>query len=126
MLERANQTRVLQGDAATGDIALRRRPGNQDVTVVRLLGSVLMDATATGLPRTLDGHGKALSVPVSFTLASCDPHVLAETKQPYLFPLFLRFDGGPPQYILVSTSDGDHQQLQAMLRDACAARRASG
>ena len=77
----------LDKDSVRGAISLTRHRGSDRVAVTRLEGSVLLDATAAGLPRTMAGSAPGASIPVAFAMASCAPHVLAETKQPYLFPL---------------------------------------
>jgi hypothetical protein len=74
------------GDALTGSLTLTRRKGTQPVSARRLSRSVLIDATAE-LPLELDGDEHSVSATVSFTPATCDPHVLSETKKPYVFPL---------------------------------------
>ncbi|MGY1795719.1 hypothetical protein ACI796_17260 [Geodermatophilus sp. SYSU D00525] len=78
------------GDAVTGTLVLTRA-GDDDrpVTVTRLEGNVLYDVAAD-LPRTLEAGEPTLEVPVGFTMARCDPHALAEVKQPYLFVLGLQ------------------------------------
>ncbi|MGY1686877.1 hypothetical protein ACI8AK_14925 [Geodermatophilus sp. SYSU D00867] len=79
------------GDAVTGSLVLTRS-GDDDrpVTVTRLEGNVLYDVAADDLPRTLGAGDPTLEVPVEFTMARCDPHALAEVKQPHLFLLGLQ------------------------------------
>ena len=74
------------GDDLTGSLTLTRRKGTEPVSARRLSRSVLIDATAE-LPLELDGDEHSASATVSFTPATCDPHVLSETKKPYVFPL---------------------------------------
>jgi hypothetical protein len=74
------------GDAVAGTLTLTRRTGSDAVTATRLSRSVLVEATAD-LPLALGGDEDSASTDVSFTPASCDPHVLSETKKPYVFPL---------------------------------------
>ena len=75
-----------EDEAVTGQIRLTRRSGNEPVGVERVGRSVLIDVAAPDLPTRLDGDEDELSTPVVFTSASCEPHVLAETKKPYVFP----------------------------------------
>ncbi|MEX5720739.1 hypothetical protein [Geodermatophilus maliterrae] len=81
---------ALDGEAAVGSVVLTRA-GDDDrpVEVARLGGNVLYDATAD-VPATLAAGESRLELPVEFTVASCDPHVLAEIKQPYVFPMAVR------------------------------------
>ncbi len=75
-----------EGDALTGTLRLTRRSGSDDVHAVRLSRNVLIAATAE-LPLHLAGDADSASTPVGFSPVTCDPHVLADVKQPYLFPL---------------------------------------
>ncbi|MGY1736353.1 hypothetical protein [Geodermatophilus sp. SYSU D00684] len=78
------------GNAVAGSLVLTRAGGDdRPVTVTRLEGNVLYDVAAD-LPRTLEAGEPTLEVPVEFTMARCDPHALAEVKQPYLFVLGLQ------------------------------------
>ena len=84
-------TRVSpDGDAVTGTLTLTRA-GDDDrpVTVTRLQGNVLY-AAAADLPRTLEAGKSTLEVEIEFTMGRCDPHALAEVKQPYVFLLGLQ------------------------------------
>jgi hypothetical protein len=75
-------------DAVGGSLTLTRRGGHREpVTARRLSRSVLLDATAEDLPLQLTRDDETASTPVSFAPATCDPHVLSETKKPYAFPV---------------------------------------
>ncbi len=79
-----------EDDAVTAQLRLVRRSGGDPVTLERLGRSVLIDVEAPDLPLELDGDGDEVSAAVRFTSATCEPHVLAETKKPYVFPLGVR------------------------------------
>ena len=49
-----------------------------------------------GLPLELGPGEERASAQVAFTPASCEPHVLAETKQPFLFPLSVTVGDAEP------------------------------
>ena len=74
------------GDTLAGSLTLTRRKGTEPVKATRLVRSVLIQPTAE-LPLELAGDEDRAAAPISFTPASCDPHVLSETKKPYVFPL---------------------------------------
>jgi hypothetical protein len=76
-----------EDQAVTGEIRVARRAGDEPVRVERVGRSVLIEVAAPDLPMTLEEGEDELSTPVLFTSASCEPHVLAETKKPYVFPL---------------------------------------
>jgi hypothetical protein len=73
-------------EAVTGQIRVARRDGDDVVSVERVGRSVLIEVEAPDLPTSLADDEVELSIPVVFTSASCEPHVLAETKKPYVFP----------------------------------------
>lgn len=75
-----------EGDALTGTLRLTRRSGSDDVRAVRLSRNVLIGVTAE-LPLDLAGDAESASTPVGFSPVTCDPHVLADAKQPYRFAL---------------------------------------
>lgn len=79
---------VAAGESVTGSVVLTR-PGDDDraVTVVDARRSVVLDVAVAGLPLQLGPGEDRLTADVAFTAASCEPHVLAETKQPFVFPL---------------------------------------
>lgn len=105
------------GDAVTGELVLtRRRDG--DVSVVRINRSVLMDVGVDGLPLELDGDRTTATV--SFTPATCDAHVLSESKQPYRFPLSVATGEEEPVAMDLPLDDGDRELLAALVRRICA------
>jgi hypothetical protein len=55
-------------------------------------GNVLYSADAP-LPLELPTGEQQVSAELTFTTARCDPHALAEAKQPYLMPLLVSVDG---------------------------------
>ena len=79
---------VAAGESVTGSVVLTRT-GDDDraVTVVDARRSVVLDVAVAGLPLQLGPGEDRATADVAFTPASCEPHVLAETKQPFVFPL---------------------------------------
>jgi hypothetical protein len=77
-----------EGDTVTGTVVLSRT-GDDDraVTVTEAGRSVVFDVAADGLPLELGAGEDEVSMPVTFSMATCEPHVLSETKQPFVFPL---------------------------------------
>jgi hypothetical protein len=108
------------GDALTGELVLTRREGDEVVTVTRLDRSVLIDVAAEDLPLELSGDRGETSV--SFTPATCDPHVLSETKQPYLFPLHVVVGDGEPVPVDLPLDVVARDQLAALVQRVCAGR----
>jgi hypothetical protein len=107
------------GDALTGSLTLTRRKGAEPITATRLGRSVLIEPTAA-LPLDLSGGAASASAPVSFRPATCDPHVLSETKKPYVFPLsvVVAKDGEVPVDLPLDQSA--RELLAALVQRVCA------
>jgi hypothetical protein len=108
-----------EGKNLVGEIGLSRRSGDEPVILVRLDRSVVLQANAPELPQTMAGDERRLSVPVSFTPASCDAHVLAETKQPYVFPLAVRIGDRDEVPVDLPLDQGDKDALAALVQRVC-------
>jgi hypothetical protein len=108
------------GDALTGELVLARRGGDEPVSIARVGRSVLVDVAVDGLPLEMDGD-RAAAV-VSFTPASCDPHVLSETKQPYRFALLVGVGEEEPVGMDLPLGDGDRELLAGLVERVCADR----
>ena len=129
-LELGRQVEVALADARQDGpvvravVRVRRLRTTASVAVTELRDSKLFAFTLLppGLPAQLPPGTPSVDVPVTVTAAACYGHLLADVKQPYLFPVFLRFDGGPARYVELATSDAQHELLQATLRTACAGR----
>src|SRR4051812_35863379 len=76
------------GDTLAGEVVLARRSGHDEIVVSELSPSVvLMPVPQRELPVRLAPGEERLELPVTFDADRCDPHALAETKQPFVFPL---------------------------------------
>jgi hypothetical protein len=80
---------------------------------------VLIAPAADGLPLELAGDAEDASTPVAFTLASCDPHVLSETKKPYVFPLAVTLGDGAEVALDLPLDDAVRGQLDALVQRVC-------
>jgi hypothetical protein len=103
----------------TGEIRLTRRGGEEPVTVDRVGRSVLIDVEAAELPAAMAAGEDALSTPVVFTSASCEPHVLAETKKPYVFPLEVTVGDDEPVVLDLPVDDDLRARLAALVDRVC-------
>jgi hypothetical protein len=107
------------GDTLAGSLTLTRRTGSEPVRATRLSRSVLIEPTAE-LPLDLDGDEDSASTPVSFTPASCDPHVLSETKKPYVFPLAVTVGDADEVPVDLPLDQSAREQLAALVQRVCA------
>ena len=106
------------GDHLVGRLALTRRSGTDEVRAVRIARSVLMDVEAD-LPLVLAGDVPEADAEVRFTPATCEPHVLAETKQPFRFPLGVEVAGAPEVVVDLPVSPELRAELQDLVDRVC-------
>jgi hypothetical protein len=108
------------GQHLTGTVVLTRRSGNEPVEVTALARSVLVDPVLTDeLPVVLPPDEAELRLPVTFRLASCDPHVLAETKKPFVFPLTVVVGERAGVPVDLPVDDGQRAMLQELVDRVC-------
>ncbi|MGY1590481.1 hypothetical protein ACI79D_00740 [Geodermatophilus sp. SYSU D00708] len=105
---------------ATGRVVLTRH-GDDDraVTVTDVRGSVLFDVRLDGLPLELAAGRHEASAAVTFTPATCEPHVLAETKQPFLFPLQVAVGEGAAVPVPLPVDEAQQALLWELVRRVC-------
>jgi hypothetical protein len=108
-----------EDDALTGELRLTRRAGDEPVTVARVGRSVILDVTAEELPAELPADEDELATPLVFTSATCDPHALAETKKPYVFPLEVTVGDGEPVVLDLPVDDELRARLEALVDRVC-------
>lgn len=106
------------GDALRGELTLTRLKGEEQVTASRLGRSVLIDATVDSLPLELAGE-PLVSTTVTFTPATCDPHVLAETKKPYVFPLAVTVGDDETVSVDLPLDEAARSRLAALVQRVC-------
>lgn len=107
------------GDALSGSLTLTRRNGDERVLATALSRSVLLDAVADGLPLVLAAGEPSVTTAVSFTPATCDPHVLSETKKPYVFPLTVEVGDAEPVPVDLPLDDAARDRLAALVQRVC-------
>ncbi|WP_138731640.1 hypothetical protein [Modestobacter excelsi] len=108
------------GTTTTGVVVLTRRSGDDPVEVTRLGGSVVLQPVLEDdLPVTLPSDRDELRLPVTFDAARCDPHALAETKKPFVFPLAVTVGDGGSVPVDLPLDDAQKAQLEEFLGRVC-------
>jgi hypothetical protein len=74
---------------------------------------------ADGLPLVLAGDEQSVTTAISFRPATCDPHVLSETKKPYVFPLTVKVGEGDPVPVDLPLDDAARGLLAALVQRVC-------
>ena len=112
---------AAEDEGLAGRLTLTRRAGDERVVVGRVGRSVLVEVTAD-VPLELPAGDGVTGGAVRFAAATCDAHVLAETKQPYRFPLEVRLGAAPPVVVDLPVDDRLAGALAGMVASSCAAR----
>ena len=108
------------GSTTTGVVVLTRRSGREPVEVTRLGGSVVLQPVLDDeLPLTLRPEQEELRLPVTFDAARCDPHALAETKKPFVFPLAVTVGEDDSVPVDLPLDDAQKAQLEEFLGRVC-------
>ena len=107
-------------EAVTGTVVLTRT-GDDDraVTVVDARRSVVLDVAVEGLPLELRPGEERVTADLAFTPASCEPHVLAETKQPFVFPLSVVVGDAEPVAVPLPVDEAQQALLWDLLDRVC-------
>ena len=79
----------------------------------------LAERDGVQLPAELTPGQSVLTVPIEIAPATCASHVIAETKKPFTFPLWLSLDGAEPLYSEIPTSDAQRAPLYGVLVAVC-------
>jgi hypothetical protein len=108
------------GDSVTGTVVLTRT-GDDDraVTVVDARRSVVLDVAVEPLPFELGPGEERATAGVTFTAASCEPHVLADTKQPFVFPLSVAVGDAEPVPVPLPVDAAQQALLWDLLGRVC-------
>ncbi|MCF6745109.1 hypothetical protein E9529_12640 [Blastococcus sp. KM273128] len=101
-----------------GRLSLTRLGAEEEVVVGRIGGNVLFDVAAE-IPLELVAGDAAAAGGVAFTLVTCDAHVLAEVKQPHLFPVGVRIGDRPEVVVDLPVDDGLRAALTDLVQQVC-------
>ncbi|MBA3524222.1 MAG: hypothetical protein H0T85_06665 [Geodermatophilaceae bacterium] len=105
-----------------GVLRLTRGETPAEIAVTEVRGSVLYELApraGTTLPQALVPGETTLDIPLEVSPASCEAHIIAETKKPFVFPVFLALDGGEPVFSLIPVSDAQRELLYDSLIVTC-------
>ena len=106
------------GDALAGSLVLVRRSGELEARVLSLRRSVPM-AVEAELPLVLAPDARQATTALRLSPATCEPHVLAETKQPFRFPVTVQVGDAEPVTVDLPIPDDVRSRLQALVQRVC-------
>lgn len=113
---------VGAAQVVAGELRLTRQGDTDEVMVTDLRGNTLYDVLpvdGTTLPVGNGAERPALTVPLTIGPATCMTHVLAEIKQPYVYPVWIGLDGADPVRIEIPVTPAQRDVIAAMLVVAC-------
>lgn len=105
-----------------GELRLTRQPGTGELAITELRGNVLYDillTDGTQLPVSNGPEAPGLGLPITIGPATCMTHVLAEIKQPYVYPVWIAVDDDEPVRLEIPVPQAQRDQIAAMLAVAC-------
>ncbi|MEP7089381.1 MAG: hypothetical protein ABI776_04670, partial [Nocardioidaceae bacterium] len=117
--------RVAGEEYLPGDLVLRHRSGaSEEVRVVDLGGSVLLDLEPRGgrrtLPAALPGNRRELRLPVLLgSVHRCDAHARGQSSQTFLISAFVRLGADPVQRVVLPLDTSERVRLEGILDRDC-------
>ncbi|MBA2555326.1 MAG: hypothetical protein H0V10_16880 [Geodermatophilaceae bacterium] len=113
-------SRVDGVPTVTGELDLRRQDSTESIAVADMRGSVVLQVQpAQALPAVMAAEESTLTVLIQIRQATCDPHYIADTKQPVLFPLWLSFDDRQQEYSEIPVDSEQRVFLLNYLGEVC-------
>jgi hypothetical protein len=113
-------TPTPDGAHLAGAVVLTRRAGDEPVEVTALTRNVLLEPVLDDeLPARLAAEEDELRLLVTFGVVTCAAHVLAEVKQPFVFPLSVEVGGAEPVPVDLPLDDGHRAALRALVDRVC-------
>nr|WP_314144922.1 hypothetical protein [uncultured Rhodococcus sp.] len=109
---------LVPTDPLSASLLVSRESFDGPIRVDELRGSVLYDLTGA-LPRTLQSDSDSLAIPLTITTASCEAHAIADSKKPFVFPIYLAFGDEKPVYARIPVPTETQKQLVAYQGAAC-------
>jgi hypothetical protein len=98
---------------------------DQPVTLAQMTGNIVYIVTlGEGANRTLAPGEVALAVPATVTVGRCDPHVFAESKKLFVFPVYLGVGDAEPAFVEIQPDAVTEAALKQLFSDCGEAERA--
>ena len=84
------------------------------VTITAMTGNIVFIIELADEPRTLAPGQASLSVPAVVRVGRCDPHVFAESKKTFVFPVHLAIGDAEPSYVEIQPDPVTREALQQL------------
>lgn len=106
------------GIAITGELLLEQRHPGTAVAVDDVRGNVIFTVDVDRDDRPIlrvDDDESTASIPITVSADRCDPHAVAEFKQPYVFQSWIAVGGGEPVPVVLEATGGARAALQQLI-----------
>lgn len=100
-------------------LTLDRRDGDEPLRLDEIRGSLLYALNSEAVPVTLASGNTSIDIPVTLTTASCEPHVVADAKKPFVFPAWIAVGDGVPVYTRIPVPVSVQRQLVEYQQRSC-------
>jgi hypothetical protein len=108
------------GESLSGTVVLTRAGDDErPVTVTAARRSVVFDVVLDALPLELGQGEDEAATGVTFSMATCEQHVLSETKQPFVFPLSVVVGDAEAVAVPLPVDAAQQDQLWALAQRVC-------
>ncbi|MGC4175445.1 hypothetical protein [Demequina sp.] len=119
---------VTRQDAASLDTTIvLTRGGSEEaapVSLTSMTGNIVYIVTLDqDADRILAGGEASLAVPAVISVGRCDPHVFAESKKTFVFPVRLSVSDRDPSYVEIQPDEVTRSALQQLFDDCGEAER---
>lgn len=105
-------------DSLPAELVIDRVDTDVTVRLDEVRGSVLYGLTSA-LPATMPADSESLVVPVEITAATCSAHAIADSKKPFVFPVFLAFGDAEAVYARIPVPTVAQEMLIAFQKRVC-------
>lgn len=105
-------------DSLAAELVVERLDTNEPVRVDEVRGSVLYGLSAR-LPTVLGPDAESLVVPVEITAATCAAHSIADSKKPFVFPVFLAVGDADTVYARIPVPTAVQESVIAFQTRVC-------
>lgn len=98
------------------------RGTREPVRIDEVAGSVLWGVVAdpaVPLPLTMRADAAELRVPLLIGPVTCVDHAVADSKKPFVFPVWIAFGDGDPEYARIPVDDATRHDLSTFLGRVC-------
>lgn len=120
---------AADGTRVDTELVLRRRHGDEAITLERMAGSVVLTMDGEDRPApvaALTPDEDVRSIPVTFTASRCDPHGVSQSQKTYRFSAWIAVGDDPSVRVEVTPPEDLESELRAAIAECIDVRSGTG